>query len=101
MAHGEDAGDHNLPKMLWLGVEPLVRGNPALALEHAGRSSIPLLAQFIARRAVDADNADAVVAAIAKTPKSVDQPARRSARRARGTRRRDGAGRAGPRSTNA
>ena len=71
MAHGEDAGDHNLPKILWLAVEPLVRGNPALALEHAGRSNIPMLAQFIARRAVDADNADAVVAEIAKTPKSV------------------------------
>jgi putative membrane-bound dehydrogenase-like protein len=70
MARGEDAGDHNLPKILWLAVEPLVRGNPALALEHAGRSNIPMLAQFIARRAVDADNAGAVVAEIGKTPKS-------------------------------
>ncbi len=71
MAHGEDAGDQNLPKLLWLAVEPLVRGNPALALEYAGRSSIPMLAQFIARRAVDADNAGAVVAEIAKSPTSV------------------------------
>jgi putative membrane-bound dehydrogenase-like protein len=72
MAHGEDAGDHNLPKILWLGVEPLVRGNPALALDQGGRSNIPMLAQFIARRAVDADNVEAVVSEIAKRPKAVD-----------------------------
>ena len=71
MARGEDAEDHNLPKILWLAVEPLVRGNPAQALDYAGRSNIPMLAQFIARRAVDADNAAAVVAEIAKSPKSV------------------------------
>jgi putative heme-binding domain-containing protein len=70
MAHGEDAGDHNLPKILWLAVEPLVSGNAALALEHGGRSNIPLLAQFIARRAVDADNVAAVVAEIGRSPKS-------------------------------
>jgi len=71
MAHGEDADDDNLPKILWLAVEPLVRGNPAQALDYAGRSNIPALAQFIARRAVDADNAAAVVAEIGKAPKSV------------------------------
>jgi putative membrane-bound dehydrogenase-like protein len=68
MAHGEDAADHNQPKILWLGIEPLVPRNPAMALEHAGRSRIPQLAQFIARRAVDADGVEAVVAAIAKAP---------------------------------
>ena len=56
-----------------------------------------MLAQFIARRAVDADNAGAVVAEIAQNAKVGDQPARGTARRAAGTRRRDGAGGAGPR----
>src|SRR4030095_8543753 len=64
MTHGEDAGDQNLPKLIWVGVEPLVAKNPTLALERAGESNIPLLAQFIARRSVDADALAPVVAAI-------------------------------------
>ena len=37
--------------MIWLGVEPLVAGNPALALERAGRSAaFRCVARFIARR---------------------------------------------------
>jgi putative membrane-bound dehydrogenase-like protein len=71
MMHAEDADDHNLPKMLWLGVEPLVNENPAVALDRAGRSRIPLVTRFIARRAADSDAANALellVAAIARTP---------------------------------
>jgi putative heme-binding domain-containing protein len=68
MTHAEDADDHNLPKMTWLGVEPLVGQNPEVALEHASQSRIPLLAQFIGRRAVDANALDALVAAIANEP---------------------------------
>ena len=70
MTHGEDAGDHNLPKMVWVGVEPLVAGDARLALQHAAQSNIPLVAQFIARRAIDANAVEAVVAAIAAAPKS-------------------------------
>jgi putative heme-binding domain-containing protein len=66
MAHAEDTGDQNLPKMIWLGIEPLVPTDPALALDHASRSRIPVLTRFIARRAVDADAIDAVVAALEK-----------------------------------
>ncbi len=60
--------------MIWFGVEPLVAPNPALALDHAARSRMPMLARFIARRAVDADAVDAVVAALAKLP-ATGQPA--------------------------
>jgi putative membrane-bound dehydrogenase-like protein len=63
LTHAEDAADQNLPTMIWLGVEPLVAENPAMALERASRGSIPLVARFIARRAVDADALDALVAA--------------------------------------
>jgi putative heme-binding domain-containing protein len=70
MMHGEDATDHNLPKMLWAGVEPLVKENPAFALERAAQSSIPLLARFIARRTVDADALEPLVAAIGRAPKT-------------------------------
>ena len=68
MMHGEDAADHNLPKMLWLAVEPLVKENPAIALERAGASRVPMVARFIARRAVDADALEPLVAAIGKMP---------------------------------
>ena len=65
MQHGEDADDPNLPKMLWLGVEPLVAENTATALERAGRSAIPLVARFTARRIVDADTPGALAALVA------------------------------------
>ncbi len=65
MAHGEDAGDHNLPTLLWLGIEPLVGASPARALEAASASRIPAIARFSARRAVDAGALDALVAALA------------------------------------
>jgi putative membrane-bound dehydrogenase-like protein len=70
MTHGEDAGDQNLPKMLWLAVEPLVKENPAFALERAGGSRLPVIARFIARRAVDAGALEPLVDAIGKTPKT-------------------------------
>ena len=70
MMHGEDASDHNLPKMVWVGVEPLVKENPALALDHASQTSIPVLARFIARRTVDADALEPLVTAIGRAPKT-------------------------------
>jgi putative membrane-bound dehydrogenase-like protein len=73
MTHAEDADDQNLPTMVWLAVEPLVETNPALALDRASRSSIPSVAQFIARRTVDSDaegSLDVLVSAIARRPKT-------------------------------
>jgi putative membrane-bound dehydrogenase-like protein len=70
MAHEEDAADHNLPNMLWFGVEPLVARNPTLALERAAVSKVPLLARLVARRAADADAIEPVVGAIASAPKT-------------------------------
>ena len=54
-ARGEDADDHNIPKILWYGVEPLVAENPGKAIELAEQSRIPLLTQYIARRLTVAD----------------------------------------------
>ncbi len=66
MAHVEDAEDHNLPTMIWLGIEPLVKTNPALALDHAARSRMPVVSRFIARRTLDADAIEVLVEAIGK-----------------------------------
>ncbi len=68
--HAEDTPDHNLPLMIWFGLEPLVKANPTRALALAAQSDIPLLAQYVARRLVDADATETVVAAVGKTPKT-------------------------------
>ena len=68
LTHAEDADDHNLPKMIWLGVEPLVAGQTDRALALAGRSKIPLVAQFVARRAADANELGKLVTAIGQLP---------------------------------
>ncbi|MEM7392582.1 MAG: PVC-type heme-binding CxxCH protein, partial [Verrucomicrobiota bacterium] len=50
VTHAEDVDDHNLPKMYWYGIEPLVPENRQEALKLAAMSKIPLIRQFIARR---------------------------------------------------
>nr|WP_295925229.1 PVC-type heme-binding CxxCH protein [uncultured Dyadobacter sp.] len=67
LGHSEDAQDHNLPKMIWFGLEPLVKDSPAKALELAATSQIPMVTQFIARRLVDADQINTLVAALGKS----------------------------------
>jgi putative heme-binding domain-containing protein len=73
MMRPEDATDHNLPTMVWLGIEPVVTANPSLALELAGRSGLPQVARHIARRIVESDAPGAlerVVDAVAAAPRT-------------------------------
>ena len=51
--HAEDADDANLPLMIWYGTEPLVGLDTGRAIRLAGEAKIPLLRQFIARRAAE------------------------------------------------
>ncbi|MBL9151964.1 MAG: VCBS repeat-containing protein [Verrucomicrobiales bacterium] len=55
LARGEDATDHNIPLLLWYGVEPLVPEAPERALTLAGAAKIPLVRQFIYRRLAHED----------------------------------------------
>ena len=55
LGHADDADDHNIPTLIWLGVEPLVPERPEEAMRLAGISRMPLITQSIARRLVDAD----------------------------------------------
>ncbi len=64
VAHAEDAADHNLPKMLWFGIEPMVEADATRALALATQSKIPLLVPYIARRAVAAKQLEPVAAAL-------------------------------------
>lgn len=55
VTHADDADDHNIPKLLWYGIEPLVAEHPERALGLARASRIPLVTKHIARRLTDAD----------------------------------------------
>ena len=71
LLHQEDVIDHNLPKMIWYGIEPLVKSNPVRAFDLAAKSKIPMVTNFIARRAVDADATENLITALGKSPKNV------------------------------
>src|SRR5690606_27801620 len=62
--HDEDENDHNIPKVVWYGIEPLILENPSKFLALAAISRIPLVTQYIARRAVDEDESHRLVALI-------------------------------------
>src|SRR5690606_33824765 len=48
--HEEDASDHNLPLMIWYGIEPAVPAKPQMAVGLAKQAKIPLVREYIARR---------------------------------------------------
>ncbi|RYD34661.1 MAG: c-type cytochrome [Verrucomicrobiaceae bacterium] len=53
LTRAQDAGDHNLPQMLWYGIEPLGGSDPK-ALAVLGRSTeLPLVRRCIARRLME------------------------------------------------
>ncbi|MEB2781479.1 PVC-type heme-binding CxxCH protein [Algoriphagus sp. C2-6-M1] len=64
--HTEDEKDHNLPKMLWYGIEPLFAEYPDKFLELAPNSQLTFVTQNIARRAVDGNQPDKLVTLIGK-----------------------------------
>lgn len=64
LQHAGDAKDHNLPKLIWYGIEPLIAENPDRFLELGLHSKIPLVTQYIARRAVDENELERLVAVI-------------------------------------
>jgi putative heme-binding domain-containing protein len=55
LCHAEDAGDPNLPLMVWYGFEPLVVAEPERALPMAIAGGLPLVRQYAARRFVEAE----------------------------------------------
>jgi putative membrane-bound dehydrogenase-like protein len=50
LQRSEDAGDHNLPLMLWYALEPLVADHPLEALQAALETKLPKILNFTARR---------------------------------------------------
>lgn len=54
LAHAEDAGDHNLPKMYWYAIEGCVATDPVRAETLLKECRIPKMREFIARRLAQA-----------------------------------------------
>jgi putative membrane-bound dehydrogenase-like protein len=50
VGHGEDAADHNIPFLLWYGMEPLVAAEPQRAVDLIERCRIEQVARFLVRR---------------------------------------------------
>ena len=63
--HAEDNDDHNLPKMIWFGLEPLVAESPKRSLDLAAESRLNWVQQCVARRLADAEAWDALAEGIA------------------------------------
>ena len=62
--HGEDVDDHNLPKMIWFALEPLVTADIDRSLTLARYAKIPMLTRHIARRIGDAEKFEPLIATI-------------------------------------
>jgi putative heme-binding domain-containing protein len=72
ISKAKDIDDHNIPKMIWYGMEDLVRQNPGRAITLAASGKIPLIAEFTSRRLVDANALDRLVAEVGKQPLQVE-----------------------------
>lgn len=59
LAHREDAGDHNLPLMIWYAMEPLVADHPAEGLQAALETQLPNILNFSARRVTSLNTPEA------------------------------------------
>ncbi|MDX1947410.1 MAG: c-type cytochrome [Pirellulaceae bacterium] len=53
LGRGEDADDHNLPLMIWYGIEPLVNEEQTRFIDLVGAARIPLAARHIGRRVAE------------------------------------------------
>ncbi|HEY2146696.1 MAG TPA: dehydrogenase, partial [Pirellulales bacterium] len=73
VGHGDDASDHDLPLMIWYGIEPTVAANPQAALEFVAQCQIPLIRRFIARRIGLIDDPERSPAAMAALVKSIGE----------------------------
>ena len=64
LARVEDAADHNLPKMLWSGIEPLAAQDPDILAAMVQKTAMPLVRQCIARRLMEHSTGTAVMATL-------------------------------------
>ena len=63
----EDANDHNIPKMIWFGIEPIVADDPGRAIDMAAVSQLPMVTRHIGRRLVDGNKLNELVANVGRS----------------------------------
>lgn len=56
LGHADDANDHNLPLMLWYGIEPLGDTDPAALAQLGSDAAMPIIRRFVARRLTESDS---------------------------------------------
>jgi putative membrane-bound dehydrogenase-like protein len=71
-SHKEDASDAILPLMIWYGVERLVPADLPRALGWGAHCKIPLVRQFVTRRAVSTDSSAGLAAVVAQLQTAED-----------------------------
>ncbi len=72
LAHAEDAGDHNLPLMVWYAAEPLAEVDAARALQLAADGKIPTVFSFMVRRIAKMGSPEALAVLVAHLGKTSD-----------------------------
>ena len=70
IGHSEDANDHNLPLMIWYGIEPLVAADAKRAMALIEKSMIPIVNRYVIRRASSQPETISPVIALLSDPKS-------------------------------
>ncbi len=63
-----DNEDHNIPKMIWYGMEGLVEQASEKAIAMTSTGKVPMIAEFTSRRLVDANALKLLVAEFEKKP---------------------------------
>jgi putative membrane-bound dehydrogenase-like protein len=64
----QDNQDHNLPRMIWFALEPLVVQDVDRALQLGRASKIDMISRFVSRRLVDGDLLSPVIEGLVQAP---------------------------------
>ncbi len=78
LAHAEDAGDHNLPLMVWYAAEPLAEVDPARALQLTADGKIPIVFAYMVRRIARIGTPEALAGLVAHLTTRSDTATQRS-----------------------
>ena len=62
----DDKNDHNIPKMIWFAMEPNVANDVERGLKLGLETKMPIIAEYIARRVIDANGMEQLLTAIQK-----------------------------------
>jgi putative membrane-bound dehydrogenase-like protein len=76
LAHSGDAGDHNLPLMIWYAAEPLAELDAVRALALAADGKIPLVFSFMVRRIARLGTPEALAVLVGQLARAADDATR-------------------------